>query len=145
MKIVVIGAGHAGVAAEALRDGWFFTGDYARYDADGYLWFLGRADDVIKSGAHLIGPFEVERALVAHPAVAEAAAIGKPDPIAHEVVKVFVTLRRSFEPSEALRREILAWARTQLGDEEAPRELDFVPELPRTPSGKLMRKQTSTA
>lgn len=127
--------------AAAFAGGWYLTGDIVRRDADGYLWFLGRADDVIKSGAHLIGPFEVERALVAHPAVAEAAAIGKPDPIAHEIVKVFVTLRRSFEPSEALRREILAWARTQLGDEEAPRELDFVPELPRTPSGKLMRRR----
>jgi acetyl-CoA synthetase len=126
--------------AAAFAGGWYLTGDLVRRDADDHYWFLGRADDVIKCGAHLIGPFEVERALVAHPAVAEAAAVGKPDPVLHEIVKVFVTLRRSYEPSEPLRREILAWARARLGEEVAPRELDFAIELPRTQSGKLLRR-----
>jgi acetyl-CoA synthetase len=126
--------------ASCFVAGWYLTGDLVRRDADGYYWFLGRADDIIKTGGHIIGPFEVERALVAHAAVAEVAAIGKPDPIAHEIVKVFVTLRRTYEPSDPLRKEILAWARAHLGEEVAPRELEFVKELPRTPSGKLMRR-----
>ena len=126
--------------AACFAGGWYLTGDLVRRDADGYYWFLGRLDDVIKSGGHLIGPFEVERALLGHPAIAEVAAIGKPDPVVHEIVKIFVALRRGFEPSDALRREILAWARTWLGEEVAPRELEFVPSLPRTPSGKLMRR-----
>ncbi len=126
--------------AACFAGGWYLTGDLVRRDGDAYYWFLGRMDDVIKSGGHLIGPFEVERALAAHPAIAEVAAIGKPDPIVHEIVKVFVTLRQNFEPAEPLRREILAWARAYLGDEVAPRELEFVQALPRTQSGKLMRR-----
>jgi acetyl-CoA synthetase len=123
-----------------FRAGWYLTGDLARRDADGYFWFVGRADDVIKSAGHLIGPFEVESVLMEHPAVVEAGVIGKPDPVAGEVVKAFVTLRPGFAPDEALRREILAHARTRLGPAVAPREIDFHPELPRTRSGKIMRR-----
>ena len=85
---------------------WYLTGDLAMRDADGYYWFVGRADDVIKSSGHLIGPFEVESALMEHPAVAEAGVIGKPDPMAGEIVKAFVALKPGFAPSEALRREL---------------------------------------
>jgi acetyl-CoA synthetase len=123
-----------------FRDGWYLTGDLARRDADGYFWFVGRADDVIKSAGHLIGPFEVESALMEHRAVVEAAAIGKPDPVAGEIVKAFVTLRAGFASGEALRRELLAHARTRLGPAVAPREIDFRLDLPRTRSGKIMRR-----
>ena len=89
--------------------GWYLSGDLARVDGDGYFWFVGRADDVIKSAGHLVGPFEVETALMEHPAVIEAGVIGKPDPVAGEVVKAFVTLRPGFEPSEDLELELLAF------------------------------------
>jgi len=120
--------------------GWYLTGDLARRDADGYYWFVGRADDVIKSSGHLIGPFEVESALMEHPAVAEAAVIGKPDPVVGEVVKAFVALRRGFEDGEALRRDLLAFARRRLGAVVAPKEIAVLPSLPRTRSGKILRR-----
>ncbi|MCA9679182.1 MAG: acetate--CoA ligase, partial [Myxococcales bacterium] len=120
--------------------GWYLTGDLARRDADGYYWFVGRADDVIKSAGHLIGPFEVESALVAHPAVAMAAVIGVPDPLAGEIVKAFVALRPGFAPDEALHDELIATARRALGPAVAPRALAFVDDIPRTRSGKLMRR-----
>jgi acetyl-CoA synthetase len=123
-----------------FADGWYLTGDLARRDADGFFWFVGRKDDVIKSAGHLIGPFEVESALLEHPAVAEAAAIGKPDPVALESVKAFVSLKRGHAPSEELRREILGFARTRLGRAVAPKEIDFLESLPRTRSGKIMRR-----
>ena len=88
---------------KCFAGGWYLTGDLAQRDADGYFWFVGRADDVIKSAGHLIGPFEVESALMEHPAVAEAGVIGKPDPVVGEVVKAFVVAEAGFEPSEALR------------------------------------------
>ncbi|BAL23825.1 acetate--CoA ligase [Azoarcus sp. KH32C] len=119
---------------------WYLTGDLARRDADGYYWFVGRSDDVIKSAGHLIGPFEVESALMEHPAVAEAGVIGKPDEIVGEVVKAFVSLKKGFEPSEALRMELLGHARKKLGAAVAPKEIDFVTTLPRTRSGKIMRR-----
>jgi len=119
---------------------WYLTGDLARRDADGYFWFVGRSDDVIKSAGHLIGPFEVESALMEHPAVAEAGVIGKPDEIVGEVVKAFVSLRTGFEPGEALRLELLGHARKKLGAAVAPKEIDFVAALPRTRSGKIMRR-----
>jgi acetyl-CoA synthetase len=125
---------------KCFRSGWYLTGDLARRDADGYYWFVGRADDVIKSAGHLIGPFEVESALVAHPAVAEAGVIGKPDPTVGAVVKAFVALKAGVPPSEALRREILAHARRKLGPAVAPREIEIVPSLPKTRSGKIMRR-----
>ena len=121
-------------------DGWYLSGDLARRDADGYYWFVGRADDVIKSAGHLIGPFEVESALMEHPAVAEVGVIGKPDPTLGELVKAFVTLKPGFEPSEALMRELLGHGRSRLGAAVAPKEIAFRSNLPRTRSGKIMRR-----
>jgi len=124
--------------------GYYLTGDLARRDADGYFWFVGRADDVIKSAGHLIGPFEVESVLIEHPAVAEAAVIGKPDPLLMEVVKAFVALKSGFSPDEATRKEIMALARRRLGPAVAPREIEFVADLPKTKSGKIMRRLLKT-
>ena len=118
----------------------YLTGDLARRDADGYYWFVGRADDVIKSAGHLIGPFEVESVLMEHPAVAEAGVIGKPDPVVGEVVKAFVSLKNGYTPSETLRLDISAHARKRLGAAVAPKEIAFLPTLPRTRSGKIMRR-----
>ena len=120
--------------------GWYLSGDLARRDADGYYWFVGRADDVIKTSGHLVGPFEVESVLLEHEAVAEAGVIGKPDPSVHEIVKAFVALKPGFAPDESLRRELLGHARRRLGAAIAPKEVDFVSALPRTRSGKLMRR-----
>jgi len=125
---------------KCFADGWYLTGDLAKRDADGYYWFVGRADDVIKSAGHLIGPFEVESALMEHPAVAEAGVIGKPDPVVGEVVKAFVSLKSGFEPSEDLRTQLLAHARKRLGAAVAPKEIAFSGTLPRTRSGKIMRR-----
>jgi acetyl-CoA synthetase len=119
---------------------WYLSGDLVRRDADGYFWFVGRADDVIKSAGHLIGPFEVESALLEHPAVAEAGVIGKPDPTVGEVVKAFVVVRPGHAADEALRRALLAHARTRLGAAIAPREIAFCDHLPLTRSGKIMRR-----
>ena len=120
--------------------GWYLIGDLARMDTDGYFWFVGRADDVIKSMGHLIGPFEVESALLEHEGIAEAAVIGKPDPIAGEVVKAFVSLKPGWAPSDGLRRQLIASARTRLGAVVAPKEIEFRDALPRTRSGKIMRR-----
>jgi acetyl-CoA synthetase len=125
---------------KCFRSGWYLSGDLARRDADGYYWFVGRADDVIKSAGHLIGPFEVESVLMEHPAIAEAGVIGKPDPTVMEIVKAFVSLHTGFEPNEALRREIMAHARRRLGPAVAPREIEFSTSLPKTRSGKIMRR-----
>jgi acetyl-CoA synthetase len=125
---------------KCFRSGWYLTGDLARRDADGYYWFIGRADDVIKSAGHLIGPFEVESALLEHPAVAEAGVIGKPDATIGAIVKAFVSLRSGVEPSDALRRDLLAHARRKLGPAVAPREIEVLPSLPKTRSGKIMRR-----
>jgi acetyl-CoA synthetase len=119
---------------------WYLTGDLARRDADGYYWFVGRADDMIKSSGHLIGPFEVESALMEHPAVHEAGVIGKPDPMIGEIVKAFVALRPGIEPTEALRRELIGFARQRLGAAVAPKEIAFDAHLPKTRSGKIMRR-----
>ncbi len=120
--------------------GWYLTGDLARRDDDGYFWFVGRADDVIKSSGHLIGPFEVESSLLEHPSVAEAAVIGKPDPVAGEIVKAFVCLKNGVVPSDELRLELLGFARKRLGPAVAPKEIAFRDALPRTRSGKIMRR-----
>jgi acetyl-CoA synthetase len=120
--------------------GWYLSGDLARRDADGYFWFVGRADDVIKTSGHLIGPFEVESVLMEHPAVAEAGVIGKPDPVALEIVKAFVSLKRGFTDTPELRRALLAHARARLGAVVAPKEIEITASLPKTRSGKIMRR-----
>jgi acetyl-CoA synthetase len=125
---------------KCFAGGWYLTGDLVRRDHDGYFWFIGRGDDVIKTAGHLIGPFEVESVLLEHPAVAEAGVIGKPDPVAKMIVKAFVTLKPGREPTEDLRRELLAFARRQLGPAVAPREIEFVDRVPLTRSGKIMRR-----
>jgi len=120
--------------------GWYITGDLAFRDADGYFWFVGRADDIIKTAGHMVGPFEVESALMEHPAVAEAGVIGKPEPTIGELVKAFIALKPDFEPSESLRLEILGFARKKLGSAVAPKEIAFTESLPKTRSGKIMRR-----
>lgn len=125
---------------KCFAGGWYLTGDLVKQDADGYFWFIGRADDVIKSAGHLIGPFEVESALMEHPAIAEAGVIGIPDPMIGEVVKAFVSLKKGIEPSETLRKELLGHARSRLGPAVAPREIDFRESVPKTRSGKIMRR-----
>ncbi|MFE6691812.1 acetate--CoA ligase [Streptomyces sp. NPDC057743] len=126
--------------AAAFAGGWYLTGDLVRRDEDGWYWFVGRADDVIKSAGHLVGPFEVESVLMEHPAVAEAGVIGRPDPVAGDIIKAFVSLRPGTEPSAALRRELLAFGRRRLGPAVAPREIAFDQNLPKTRSGKVMRR-----
>jgi acetyl-CoA synthetase len=126
--------------ARCFAGGWYLSGDLASRDADGYLWFVGRGDDVIKTAGHLIGPFEVESVLMEHPAVVEAGVIGIPDPVAGNLVKAFVTLRHDVEPSEELRLELIGFARKKLGAAVAPRQIDFDPHLPRTRSGKIVRR-----
>jgi acetyl-CoA synthetase len=125
---------------KCFAGGWYLTGDLVRRDADGYFWFVGRGDDVIKSSGHLIGPFEVESVLLEHDAVAEAGVIGKPDPTAKMIVKAFVSLKPGEQPSEQLRRDLLAFARRRLGPAVAPREIEFVDSVPRNRSGKIMRR-----
>jgi acetyl-CoA synthetase len=125
---------------KCFAGGWYLTGDLAMRDSDGYYWFVGRSDDVIKSAGHLIGPFEVESALMEHPAVAEAGVIGIPEPTAGEMVKAFVALKDGFEPSEALRKELLGHARKRLGPAVAPKDVAFRKTLPKTRSGKIMRR-----
>jgi len=120
--------------------GWYLSGDLARRDADGYFWFVGRGDDIIKTSGHMVGPFEVESALMEHPAVAEAGVIGKPDPLVGQVVKAFVVLKQSFEPSDALQLELLGFGRKRLGPAVAPKEIAFTASLPKTRSGKVMRR-----
>jgi len=132
--------GNPQLYASRFKNGWYITGDRARRDKDGYFWFVGRTDDVINTAGHLVGPFEVESALIEHPAVAEAGVIGKPDPLAMEVVKAFVALREGYSPSEQLRQELLRFARSKLAAGIAPREIEFLPSLPKTRSGKIMRR-----
>ena len=126
--------------ARCFSGEWYLTGDLALRDADGYYWFVGRADDVIKSAGHLIGPFEVESVLMEHPAVAEAGVVGKPDEMVGELVKAFVSLKQGYTPSDELRQEILGHARRRLGAAVAPKEIAFLNTLPRTRSGKIMRR-----
>jgi acetyl-CoA synthetase len=125
---------------KCFAGGWYRSGDLARRDADGYFWFVGRADDVIKTAGHLIGPFEVESTLLEHDAVAEAGVIGVPDPIAGEVVKAFVVPAAGVEPGDDLAKELIGFARARLGAAVAPRTIDFCADLPKTRSGKIMRR-----
>jgi acetyl-CoA synthetase len=124
----------------AFAGDWYRSGDLARRDADGWFWFVGRGDDVIKSAGHLIGPFEVESALMEHVAVAEAGVIGIPDAVAGQVVKAFVALKTGYEPTDELRLELVGFARKRLGPAVAPREIEFQADLPKTRSGKIMRR-----
>ncbi len=116
------------------------TGDNGRVDDDGYFWYVGRDDDVITSSGYRIGPGEIEECLVRHRAVAMAAAIGVPDPIRTEIVKAYVVLRDGMTPSPELAREIQDYVRTKLAAHEYPRQIEFVPELPMTTTGKIMRR-----
>jgi acetyl-CoA synthetase len=123
-----------------FKNGWYLCGDRASIDADGYFWFMGRDDDVINTGGHLVGPFEVESALLGCPAVAESAAVAKPDPINMEVVKAYVTLKRGFQPSDDLELEIMNNIRKRLSPLAMPQEIEFVNSLPKTRSGKIVRR-----
>ncbi len=123
-----------------FRNGWYLCGDRASIDRDGYFWFMGRDDDVINTGGHLVGPFEVESALLECPAVAESAAVAKPDPVNMEVVKAFVTLKRGFQPSDDLELDIMNHIRKRLSPLAMPQEIEFVNSLPKTRSGKIVRR-----
>jgi len=125
--------------AEVFRHGWYYTGDRAFRDEDGYLWFVGRADDVILSAAYRIGPFEVESSLIEHPAVVETAVIGKPDADRGNIVKAFVILAPGYEGSDDLTAEIQEHVKTTTAPYKYPREIEYVDELPKTISGKIRR------
>ena len=119
---------------------WYLSGDLAKKDADGYFWFVGRADDIIKTSGHLVGPFEVESTLMRHPMVAEAAVIGKPEPTIGELVKAFVVLKYGNMPNEETKMNIMGFARKELGPAVAPKEIEFVENIPKTRSGKILRR-----
>lgn len=125
---------------KCFRGEWYVTGDLARRDADGYFWFVGRADDIIKTSGHMVGPFEVESTLTQHPAVAEAAVIGKPDPNIGELVKAFVVLKNGNLANDDLKLDIIGFARKKMGPAVAPKELSFIENLPKTRSGKVLRR-----
>jgi acetyl-CoA synthetase len=125
---------------DKFLNGWYICGDQASIDAEGYFWFTGRDDDVINTGGHLVGPFEIESALLEHEAVAESAAIGKPDPVNMEVVKAFVALKPGFEPDEDLELSIMNFIRKKLSPLAMPQEIEFLDKLPKTRSGKIMRR-----
>jgi acetyl-CoA synthetase len=125
---------------ESFADNWYFSGDQAYRDEKGYFWFIGRSDDIIKSSGHLISPFEVESALNSHPAVMQAAVIGLPDPVAGQIVQAIVELKPNQAGGDDVRRSIIAHGRRLLGAAIAPRGVDFVASLPRTRSGKIMRR-----
>jgi acetyl-CoA synthetase len=130
-----------GATRDKFRGDWALTGDLGRKDEDGYLWFVGRADDVIKSGGYRIGPAEVEEALMRHPDVALAAVIGKPDPVRGELVKAFVQLREGRAGTPELERALSGFVRERLSAHEYPREVEFVAELPTTTTGKVRRAE----
>lgn len=123
-----------------FRNGWYLPGDRSSIDSDGYFWFVGRDDDVINTGGHLVSPFEVESALLEHPSVAESAVVSKPDFVNMEVVKAFVTLKPGFIPSKDLDLDIMNFVRKKLSPLAMPQEIEFVDSLPKTRSGKIMRR-----
>jgi acetyl-CoA synthetase len=123
-----------------FKNNWYYSGDRAKKDLDGYIWFIGRDDDVINTAGHLVGPFEVESALIEHPAVAEAGVIGKPDPERMEIVKAFVSLKKGHAPTESLKKELSEFVKRRLAAHAYPREIDFIESLPKTRSGKIMRR-----
>jgi acetyl-CoA synthetase len=120
--------------------GKYFTGDGARRDADGYYWITGRVDDVLNVAGHRMGTAEIESALVAHPAVAEAAVVGMPHDIKGQGIYCYVTLKAGVEPSEELRKELVAWVRKEIGPIASPDAIQWAPGLPKTRSGKIMRR-----
>jgi len=120
--------------------GWYISGDLAYKDKDGYFWFVGRADDIIKTAGERVGPFEVESALVSHPAIIEAAVIGKPDPIRGEVIKAFIALKSGQKGSKSLKKDIQGFVKRELAGHVYPREIEFVDKLPKTRSGKIVRR-----
>ncbi len=123
-----------------FQNGWYLCGDRASIDEEGYFWFVGRDDDVINTAGHLVGPFEIESALLEHPAVAESAVVGKPDPMNMEVVKAFVALKAGYEPTKMQELEIMNFIRKKLSPLAMPQEIEFVDKLPKTRSGKIMRR-----
>ncbi|MGD0583217.1 MAG: acetate--CoA ligase [Bacteroidales bacterium] len=125
---------------EKFINGWYLSGDRATIDNDGYFWFIGRDDDVINTGGHLVSPFEVESALLEHPAVGESAVVAKPDEINMEVVKAFITLKPGFEPNPDLELEIMNFIRKKLSPLAMPQEIEYMDKLPKTRSGKIMRR-----
>ncbi|MBR2688265.1 MAG: AMP-binding protein [Aquamicrobium sp.] len=129
----------------SFRNGWYYTGDTARRDKDGYLWFVGRSDDLISSAGYRISPFEVESALIEHKAVAESAVIGKPDPTRGQIVKAYVILAKGFTASEDLARDIQEFCRNLTAPYKYPREIEFVDALPKTISGKIRRVELRQA
>jgi acetyl-CoA synthetase len=120
--------------------GWYISGDRALRDRDGYFWFIGRGDDVIKTSGERVGPFEVESALVEHPAVVEAGVIGKPDALRGEIIKAFVVLTKGYKPSEKLDKQLKIFVKRHLAGHAYPREIQFAKSLPKTRSGKIMRR-----
>lgn len=135
---------NAEATARCYRNGWYLTGDCARVDEDGYFWFVARADDIITSAAYRIGPFEVENALMQHPAVAEVAVVGKPDPERTEIVKAFIVLATGYEPTGELAGELQEHTKQATAPYKYPREIEFMDELPKTPSGKIRRVELRT-
>ena len=129
----------------SFRHGWYYTGDTARRDKDGYLWFVGRSDDLISSAGYRISPFEVESALIEHKAVAESAVVGKPDPTRGQIVKAYVILAKGFAPSDELARDIQDFCRNLTAPYKYPREIEFVDALPKTISGKIRRVELRQA
>jgi len=125
---------------EYMRNGWYYTGDTAQIDKDGYFWYVGRADDVIKTAGERVGPFEVESALIEHPAVAEAGVIGKPDQLRGNIIKAFIVLTPGYKDSEDLKTDIQKFVKTKLAGHAYPREIEIVDKLPKTRSGKIMRR-----
>ncbi|MCD6523263.1 MAG: acetate--CoA ligase [Candidatus Diapherotrites archaeon] len=119
---------------------WYVSGDSAYTDEEGYFWFQGRLDDIIKTSGERVGPFEVESKLVEHPAVAEAGVIGKPDALRGNIIKAFIVLRPGYQPSEELKKEIMEFVKTKLAAHAKPREIEFIDKLPKTRSGKIMRR-----
>lgn len=123
-----------------FKNGWYISGDRAKRDTDGYYWFIGRADDVIKTSGERVGPFEVESALISYDGVVEAGVIGKPDPVRGEIIKAFVVLKPGVEPSEELKAKLQEHVKTHLAGHAYPREIEFIDKLPKTRSGKIMRR-----
>lgn len=125
---------------EKFVNGWYLSGDRATIDNEGYFWFIGRDDDVINTGGHLVSPFEIESALLEHPAVVESAVVSKPDEVNMEVVKAFITLKAGFTPGSDLELEIMNFIRKKLSSMAMPQEIEFMEKIPKTRSGKIMRR-----